>query len=352
MRFLLTLILAALLGAACGVPPEQDRAAPLSSGIASTPVVQQATEAPSVPAEKPAPAATPTNQTIRSIPLTYSTPGTIGVVSNWEPPPYAAPLALRPEDHFYFRRPLASDADTWLHPSYRYGNTHFGEEPTHTGVDIVADMRTPVLAAGDGVVVWTGYGLYRGVEDETDPYGLAIAIEHSFGYQGQKLYTVYGHLSSSAVVRGQPVAAGDIIGQVGNTGEATGPHLHFEVRIGENRYFHTHNPELWMVPLEGTGVLAGRIFDSWNRHLEEYPVNIMNLETKILRQVWTYAKDTVHPDDFYQENFIVGDLPAGPYEVYINYVGHKFSAQFYLWPGQTNLITFNGRAGFELSEQE
>lgn len=292
--------------------------------------------------------AAPTRQVLESIPLAYATTSGVSVVSDWGAPPYPAPLALRPTDHFYFQRPLATDADAWLHPSYRYGNTHFGEEPTHTGVDIVTDMWTPVLAAGDGVVVWTGYGLYRGIEDETDPYGLAIAIEHEFGYEGEKMFTVYGHLSASQVVRGQPVEVGQVIGKVGNTGEATGPHLHFEVRIGENRYFHTYNPELWMVPQEGTGVLAGRIFDSWNRRLEEYPVRVVNLDTKIEREIWTYAKDTVHPDRFYDENFVMGDLPAGPYEVYINYVGHKFAAQFYLWPGQTNTVTFRGRDGFEI----
>ncbi len=107
-----------------------------------------------------------------------------------------------------------------------------------------------------------------------------------------------------------------------------------------------------MVPLEGTGVLAGRVLDSWNRKLEEYPVFIYNLETKIEKVVYTYARDTVHSDPNYRENFVVGDLPAGPYEIYINYVGHRFSAQFYLWPGQTNTISFYGRDGFEIETHD
>lgn len=273
-------------------------------------------------------------------------------VANWNPPPYDAPLALRPQDHFYFRRPIPSGESTWLHPLYRYGNTHFGEEPTHTGIDIVADMGTPVLAVGEGEVVWVGYGLYRGIEDETDPYGLSVAIEHDFGYEGQRLFSVYGHLNHTQVHHGQPVRAGEVVGTVGNTGHASGPHLHFEVRLGENRYFHTRNPELWIVPPEGWGVLVGRILDSVGRPLVEYPIFVRNLETDRVIEIYTYAKEAIHPDGVFDENVVVGDLPAGPYEVKINYLGKAYTAQLYLYPGQTNLVTFRGRGGFALEAED
>lgn len=350
VRFLLLLLSLLAAGCAVGGQPE---AVPTNEQPASVePVVQETSILPNNDRTRKESTATavPTPQPIEQAPLRYSTPVAIDIVADWDPPPYPAPLALRPEDHFYLQRPLESSADTWVHPTYRYGNTHFGEEPAHTGIDFVTDMWNPVLAAGDGVVVWAGYGIYRGTEDETDPYGLAVAVEHSFGFEGRKLYSLYGHLDSIAVIRGQPVEAGQEIGKVGNTGHASGPHLHFEVRLDENRYFHTYNPELWMVPVEGSGVLAGRIFDSWGRKLIEYPVRIRNLDTEIEKEVWTYAKEAVHSDPFYNENFVVGDLPAGPYEVYINYVGRKFTVQFYLRPGQTTLIAFDGRDGFTLEE--
>ncbi len=267
----------------------------------------------------------------------------------WRPPPYPVPWALQPQDHFYFSRPIASDEVNWPNPQYRYGSTLLGEEDLHTGIDISASRYAPVLAAGAGEVMWAGYGLYRGVEDETDPYGLSVAIKHDFGYGGEPLYTVYAHLSEVYVWRGQRVESGEVIGQVGETGDASGPHLHFEVRLGENRYFSTRNPELWVVPPEGWGVLVGRVEDSWGRLLPEVMVQIRSLETDRRWNVWTYAReDTIHADDYYNENYAISDLPAGPYEITYNFVGHSFSAQFWLEPGKVNIVHFFGRDGFDV----
>ena len=278
-------------------------------------------------------------------PLRTAEPPLVSVLA---PPPYPVPWAIKPFDHFYFRRPIPSDFVTWPNSTYRYGNTDSGEEPTHTGVDLVAKRGTPVQAAADGEVVWTGYGLYRGVYDPSDPYGLAIAIRHDFGFEGQALYTVYAHLDRIDVWLGQRVRAGDPIGIVGLTGHTNGPHLHFEVRLGENRYFSTRNPELWIVPPQGWGVLAGRILDTLGRPIPEQLVEIQNLDTQQTWQVLTYAQDTVNADDHYQENFVVSDLPAGVYEVTTHFVGHAYSCRLYLNPGETNFVEFNGRAGFTL----
>lgn len=265
---------------------------------------------------------------------------------DWLPPAYPAPWALRPNDHYFFARPIAASEPYWPHPSYRYGSTHFGEEPTHTGIDYVAPRGTPVLAAGSGLVVRAGYGLYGGVEDPTDPYGLAVAIEHDFGYQGQRLYTVYGHMSVIHAWRGQHVEAGDLLGEVGDTGRASGTHLHFEVRLGENRYFNTRNPELWTVSPEGWGTVAGKIMNTWGYAMQERLLRLTNLDTGDTWDAWTYRRDTVLADDFYDENFVIGDLPEGAYEIYISYWGAPFRAQFYLYPGQTNVIEFRGIEGF------
>lgn len=274
----------------------------------------------------------------------------INPVSAWRPPPYQIPLAIRPTDHYYFTRPIPSGDVNWPNPRYRYGSTAFGEESTHTGVDLVADRSTLVIAAGDGEVIWVGYGLYGGVQDLTDPYGLAVAIRHDFGYQGQTLYSVYAHMESTNVWLGQRVSAGEPIGMVGETGHASGPHLHFEVRTGENRYFASRNPELWTVPAEGWGVLAGRVQDTWGRQLTEYLIQIKSLETEQIWDVWTYVLGTIQPDEYYQENFVIGDLPQGPYQLQINFAGRSYTAFLYLKPGQTNFIEFNGRRGFTMEE--
>jgi murein DD-endopeptidase MepM/ murein hydrolase activator NlpD len=92
-----------------------------------------------------------------------------------------------------------------------------GEGAFHPGIDIDAPWGTPVHAAGDGDVM--GMTLGAG-------YGRQVVIDH-----GHDLLTLYGHLSSIAVLPGQHVTRGQVIGYVGQTGRATGPHLHYEVRI-------------------------------------------------------------------------------------------------------------------------
>ncbi|MFN2149503.1 MAG: peptidoglycan DD-metalloendopeptidase family protein [Anaerolineales bacterium] len=284
---------------------------------------------------------------IPSEPLPVTFPTALPVPDiGWRPPPYTPPWSLGPYDHFFFTRPILSNEVNWPNPQYRYGSTLLGQEDMHTGIDISASRGADVVAAGSGEVVWAGYGLYRGVEDPTDPYGLAVAILHDFGYEGQPLYTVYAHMSSVEVWRGQRVQAGDRIGTVGETGDASGPHLHFEVRLGENRYFSTRNPELWIVPPEGYGVLAGRLENTYGWPLYEQLIQVTSLETDRRWDVWSYAEGTVLPDDHYNENFAISDLPAGPYEVTISFAGHAFSAQFYLLPGRVNFLQFGGRNGF------
>jgi murein DD-endopeptidase MepM/ murein hydrolase activator NlpD len=92
-----------------------------------------------------------------------------------------------------------------------------GEGAFHTGVDIDAPYGTPVRAAGDGDV--TGAQMGAG-------YGREVTLDH-----GHDVMTLYGHLSAVAVVPGQHVTRGEIIGYVGESGRATGPHLHYEVRL-------------------------------------------------------------------------------------------------------------------------
>jgi murein DD-endopeptidase MepM/ murein hydrolase activator NlpD len=231
------------------------------------------------------------------------------------PRTYAAPLQLRPEDHYWFARPIPSNGVNWIDIEYRYGSDYNGTMSSHSGVDLPAKSGTPVLAAADGVVNWAGKGLFNHVTDQADPYGLAISIRHDFGYLGQPLYTAYAHLRRIDVTAGQRVTAGQQIGIVGDTGDTTGPHLHFEVRIGEDTFYHTRNPELWLVPPEGYGVLAGSIESSNGWQYEKYPLQLTRLEKGPSWSLLTYYGNVVHSDDIYKENFVISDLPAGAYLV-------------------------------------
>ena len=85
----------------------------------------------------------------------------------------------------------------------------------HDCADIAAPKGTAVVATGEGQVLHTGW---------QQGYGLSVTIRHGSG-----LATRYGHLNQVGVEGGQPVRRGDIIGFVGTTGRATGPHLHYEI---------------------------------------------------------------------------------------------------------------------------
>jgi murein DD-endopeptidase MepM/ murein hydrolase activator NlpD len=90
-----------------------------------------------------------------------------------------------------------------------------GEAARHEGLDIAADKGTPVHAAAEGVVQSAGW---------SGDFGNLVVVEHRFG-----LTTRYAHLSRIEVKAGDEVARGQVIGQIGSTGRASGPHLHYEV---------------------------------------------------------------------------------------------------------------------------
>jgi len=105
--------------------------------------------------------------------------------------------------------PVSSGFGTRVHPI-------LGDVRMHTGIDYAAGMAAPIKAAGSGIVVWAGP---RG------GYGNAVIIDHRNG-----LATLYAHQSRVNATVGQKVSTGQVIGFVGQSGMATGPHLHFEVR--------------------------------------------------------------------------------------------------------------------------
>ena len=101
----------------------------------------------------------------------------------------------------------------------------------HSGVDIAAPIGTPVYAPEGGVVVQAG---------PASGFGYAVAIQH-----GDGTITLYGHVNQYFVAAGQVVSAGQQIAEVGNRGQSTGPHLHFEVHTG-GLYAHRVNPTPWL----------------------------------------------------------------------------------------------------------
>lgn len=270
--------------------------------------------------------------------------------AEYRPPLYPTPWAISPFDHFYFAAPIAATYPGDPVWDYRYGGIYFGPDVIHSGIDLPAPRGAEVLAAGPGTVVWAGIGLYSGSSyNLKDPYGLAVAIRHDFGYKNQPLYTVYAHMEEVDVIVGQWVNTGDVVGNVGDTGMTTGPHLHFEVRLGENDFWMTRNPELWISPPQGYGVLVGRVLSTFGTRLDSYLVLLKSLATEKQYTVNTYGPLTVNSDSYYKENVVLGDLPAGVYELNIPYGALNRKVDIQILPGQITYFSFFGYGGYDFT---
>src|SRR5579872_4592239 len=109
----------------------------------------------------------------------------------------------------------------WGPCGYPFEPSWFGYPHFHTGIDLAAPMGHPVYAAADGVVV--------AASRSDQGYGDHVIIAHD-----SHTFTLYGHLESFAVHPGDTVHQGQLIGMLGSTGNSTGPHTHFEVRVDHN----------------------------------------------------------------------------------------------------------------------
>jgi len=267
------------------------------------------------------------------------------------------------------RRPIELPANDSVDITYRFGSTQSRLRDPHHGVEFLNHLGTPVLAAADGKVLVAGSDIEptsaRGVWPITfygpysNFYGNLVVIEHpvpaaavsAFPDIPQPLYTLYGHLSAIAVQPGQQVKAGQEIGKVGMAGIATGSHLHFEVRLGENSYKASRNPELWLAPHVDTnaqpmGALAGRFLNSYNislalpgvvlQHLPSGPDGPSDFQVSLT----TYEEEGLIGQAPFLESIGVGDLPAGWYRITFPMKGLR-KELVQVFPGQITVVTFH-----------
>lgn len=242
------------------------------------------------------------------------------------------PPTSNPANNFsaILESPIPADFPQNVDASYLYGTTQNGLRIPHDGVEFYQPFGTPVLAAADGKVIFSGTDEINAWGRFTNFYGNLVIVQHS-NLGNAPFYSLYGHLSSLAVKNGDTVRQGDLVGAIGASGGAFGSHLHFEVRLGGNELKHTANPLLFLQLLtdkngQETGILLGNIRDnkgalvpSANLVLQKVVEGRIILEESLYQE--TYSKDIPsHPE--WQENFVFANLTPGEYRIstFINQV--------------------------------
>lgn len=290
----------------------------------------------STPTETQTPSATPLSAT--SPPPVTATPA----AGEMRCPPAESTCTV--SGHFIFQRPLAPSTNNKIDQTYRYGTTQDDKREPHYGADFPNAQGTAVLAAGDGLVVVAGDDKFKKYGWFGNFYGNLVVIEHHAPGYSEPVYTLYGHLFKVVAKVGQQVRAGDLIGKVGATGIAIGSHLHLEVRVGANDYQSTRNPELWLIPSPGTGVLAGRVLNAQGQPAKS-SITIQRLQNgkvlpdRIFSPV-TYAHGALNGDDVLAENFAIGELAAGEYRLTLLHNGRLYEERIKITAGMLTVVEF------------
>ena len=245
-----------------------------------------------------------------------------------------------PWEHYWLRRPVAEEGILWTNKTYPYGHTRGGTLRPHHGVEFDVDRGTEILSTASGTVVVAGDDSETAYGPQTNFYGNLVVIElDSKLNETAPVYTLYGHLSQVLVAVGQHVNAEQVIGLSGASGIADGPHMHFEVRVGENNYDSTRNPLLWLYPFPDRGTVAGRIMWTNSELVYEAPVSLRRIDGPSRYAVTTtYANEHINADEGWQENFAFDDVDAGYYEVAVTVGGKDFKANVWVYPYQTSFV--------------
>jgi murein DD-endopeptidase MepM/ murein hydrolase activator NlpD len=250
-------------------------------------------------------------------------------------------------DHYWLGVAFPPAYNQFYSVSYQFGSTAGGRYRPHHGVDISNPTGTPVLAMAAGEVIHAGPDSPTLLGPYNNFYGntVVIKLEERLSLpQGEKdVYLLYGHLNEVHTVRGVQVAAGDPVGTVGMTGIALGPHLHVEVRVGQNSYMTAVNPALWIRPLPGTGTVAVRLLNAEGRSWAGAKVSLLRYEdggTRWVGTIETYrSEERLLGDPVWGENGAMSNLPSGNYYVSAEINGEKVGQNLVVNPGETTFVT-------------
>ena len=241
------------------------------------------------------------------------------------------------EGHFIFQRPIRSPFNNSVDPTYPYGSTARGTRDPHHGVEFQSPFGTPVHAAGDGVVLYAGLDEKAIYSPWANFYGNLIVIAHK-----NDLFTLYAHLSKIDVKSGDAIHEGDKIGEVGQSGAATGSHLHFEVRHGDvEDYFSTVNPELWLASTRNDhGAIAISVVDQ-NAEFQIAELTISYYLDRSQPPVMSYYANTYSRDlAAGEENAAVSDLTPGDYRIAFTMNGRVYERWVAVKSGRLTQVVF------------
>ena len=249
----------------------------------------------------------------------------------------------------WFRRPIAPKDNSFIDQTYRYGSTMGGNFQQHQGVEFNNPDGTPVLSIGSGRVVYAG---------PAEQGALTVTIRHDTTVTAKgrryRLFSSYYHNSALRAKVGQRVTRGVVIARVGNTGRATNDHLHLEISaspVDSIKYIvdstqrfppYTTNPELWIEPLQGTGIVAGQVFDSAGAPVPQARVyGIAKREPA--ETPYSFAEtygDKANPHPLYGEHFAVSDVQPGTYVVGTEINGKKVFRTVVVEEGKLSWVVF------------
>lgn len=256
--------------------------------------------------------------------------------------PWPTPIT-NPQAHFWMDKPLPGGGRYLINQTFPYGWDQSGRLVLHNGVDSGGGgLGTELAAVADGTIVtaradtneWWGF--------RCDWYGQLVVLELDQKFDGKSVYALYGHVLNIAVEEGQRVQRGEVVAEVGFGGAAVVPHLHFEVRVGENNYVSTRNPMLWVAPPETRGVIVGRLIDPQGHPWQGVWINAQSLSEEGISEVtWSYLDDPtslINADEHYAENFVFNDVQPGNYRLYIEIQDTRYSADVDVVGGEISTV--------------
>jgi hypothetical protein len=244
--------------------------------------------------------------------------------------------------HFWLTRPFPGAGRFLYTDWYPYGYDGGGGYLLHNGVDSAEDAGTPVIAVADGIVVVAGSDKDKLYGWRCNWYGNLVVLKLDDHWMNQPVYILYGHVLDISVEVGQIVKRGDQIAEVGVGGVATAPHLHLEVRVGDNDFNSTRNPLLWLAPPESRGLIVGRLIDPQGRPWRGVSVvAIPRQENTDIFRTWTYLDDRnsmINPDEVFAENFVMADLLPGEYDLFAEIQGETYGIPITVSGGEVSLV--------------